>query len=952
VEALAARSARKGYNRAVEFRILGPLEVYEHGRPLALGAQKQRDVLGVLLVHAGEVVSTRRLIDELWADRPPASAAKLVQGYVSGLRKVLGAPVIVTRDSGYVLQLGAGQLDAREFEQLVGEARGLAPAAAADKLREALALWRGPALVERLDEQRTEALMARIDADLACGRHAEVVAELETLVGEHPLRERPRGQLMLALYRSGRQAEALAEYREARRLLTDELGLDPGPELQALEKAILNQDSALAAPAASRPETPTNLPQPATPLIGREQEVSEAGALLRARRLLTLTGPGGSGKTRLALELAREATGEFADGVFWVPLQAVVDVDAVLPAIAIAVDARETREDEPLGALREFLRGRELLLVLDNFEQVVDAATRVAELLSWAPRVTVLVTSRKPLRLSREQRWHVDPLPEDDARALFLARARAIDPAFVDVPEVVEICRRLDGLPLALELAAARTALLSPPALLARLEQRLPTLVGGPRDAPERQRTLRATIGWSYELLEPDEQALFATLAVFIGGFTVEAAEEVADTNLAMLESLAETNLLRVTTTGRLGMLETVHEFASELLAARPDEDDLRRRHADWFCALAEAAEQHLISQDQREWLRRLDEESGNVRASLAFCFEGGDAVTGARIASALPRYWGIRSSTSEALEWLNRAMASSTAMPVSLRARMRWAAGYAAIGDGDHAHARPHFAESIRLAREARDLRIEAASLQQLAYLALTEGIDVDQAQSFAQRSLELARQVGDRLIASGALNILADRAWHTGQPEAALELYGESLDLRRELGDDRLVANSLLNLGHAEFARKRFARATELLEEGLTLAREAGDLWAASHALVELGRAQLFAEADERAAALFAEGLTVAAERGDVQVAAECLQGLAAVAGANGQAERAARLWGAAEVLLEAFDDADRSLDELVRPSLRTTLGEGFERELAAGRMLTLEDAVALGLESGASG
>jgi DNA-binding SARP family transcriptional activator len=375
----------------VDYLVLGPVEVWADERPLDLGGAKQRAVLAVLLLNANEVVSSERLIDELWGEQPPATATKLVQGYVVGLRKELGADSIVTRASGYALPVAGAQLDALEFARLTGEAGGQPPARAADTLRAALALWRGPALAgvalegpgrhqaERLNELRLEALTDRVEADLACGRHRELAGELEALVALHPLRERLSAQLMLALYRSGRQADALRVYRETRRVLTDELGLHPGPELQGLEKAILNQDPALVAPAAPSAGAAASLPSPPTPLTGRNRELREAGALLSGHRLVTLTGPGGSGKTRLALALAGEATADFPDGVHWVSLQALRDPALVVPAVAQATGAR--------GELAEHLRDKRALVVLDNFEHVLAAADEAAALLVAAPQL-------------------------------------------------------------------------------------------------------------------------------------------------------------------------------------------------------------------------------------------------------------------------------------------------------------------------------------------------------------------------------------------------------------------------------------------------------------------------------------------------------------------------------------------------------------------------------------
>jgi predicted ATPase/DNA-binding SARP family transcriptional activator len=610
----------------VDFRILGPLEVVGEGRPIALGSAKQRTLLGVLLLHPNEVVSSGRLADELWGERPPVSAEKLVQGYVSQLRKTLGPEAIETRPTGYRVRTEPAQLDAATFERLSAEARRLAQSGdherAATLFEEALLLWRGDALadvsfesvaqtdVERLDEQRLTAQIERIESELALGRHAELVPELEGLVRARPYRERPYAQLMLALYRSGRQADALEVFRRARRVLSEELGLDPGIDLQALERAILTHDPELAPPPPPpRPRPRPNLPTPPSSLIGRESELAEAGALLRRHRLLTLTGPGGSGKTRLAIELAARAADDFPEGVFWVPLQALRDAELVVPTIARAVGASDLFTGQ-------IAHGR-VLVLLDNVEQVLTAAASLGDMLGRLPDLKLLVTSREPFHLAAEHEYPVAPLREHDGVALFIERATAVRPDFEEEPAVVEICRRLDCLPLALELAAARIKALSTGELLKRLDKRLPLLTGGPRDAPERQRTLRATIAWSYDLLTPNEQRVFARLSVFAGGCTLEAAENVCETDLDTLAALVDKSLLR-RDGDRYSLLETIAEYARERLEQAGELGKLLARHADYYLRLARSVQALIRSPQAAALLDRLERDHENLRAALA----------------------------------------------------------------------------------------------------------------------------------------------------------------------------------------------------------------------------------------------------------------------------------------------------------------------------------------------
>ena len=407
----------------------------------------------------------------------------------------------------------------------------------------------------------------------------------------------------------------------------------------------------------------TNLPIQPSPLVGRERELGEAGALLRSNRLLTLTGPGGSGKTRLALQLAAEAVEEFPDGVFWVPLQALRDPALVERSIEASLGAD--------GGLIEYVASKRLLVLADNFEQVVEAAPTISSLLAGTPNAKVLVTSREPLHVESEQRYPVEPLPEDDASVLFVDRARAVAPGFRPTAAVDEICRRLDGLPLAIELAAARVALLEPAELLARLDRRLPLLASRSRDAPARQRTLHATIEWSYELLEPDEQELFRNLAVFRGSFTLEAAEGICDAHLDGLESLVVKNLVRRWESSRLGMLDTIREYAVELLDAGPDSGEVYRRHAEHFLSVAEEA--NLNAGKLRPGGQRLDlalAEQDNLRGALAWAIRSSSIALGLEIATALEQLWTL--DPNEGTRWFERLFNHPRAesVPNSLRAQ------------------------------------------------------------------------------------------------------------------------------------------------------------------------------------------------------------------------------------------------------------------------------------------
>ena len=558
------------------FRLLGGLEVVNDEGPVAVGAAKSRALLSILLLNANRAVTTETLIDQLWLGDPPASAVTTLHGYVSGLRKVLrrggGSELLVRRSSGYVLELRPGQLDIEEFDRLAASGRQALIerdwTAASTALAESLALWRGEALADvadqewaqptaaRLEEARSVALEGWITAELALGRHVEVVGSIERAVAAAPLREQLHQHLMVALYRSGRQAEALRAFQALRTVLVDELGIEPTPALVALESSILAQDPSLEWHADPGPVhsdvlmpsllTPparpaTNIRPPLTPLVGRASELAELTELVRHNRLVTVTGPGGAGKTRLAYEAASRLVDGFSSGAWVVELAPVTDPLAVPEALSAALQLAEPGMD----AAVEFLRDRMILLIVDNCEHVIDAVvTLIEELLSANPLLFVIATSRETLAVPGEHVYPIPPLDEYDAVGLFLARARAangnlvLDSATSDA--VSTICGRLDGMPLALELAAARCRTFTPHQLAARLDDRFGLLTRGSRSSQPRQQTLRNVVEWSYNLLLEDERILFERLSVMMGSYTVEAVEEICGDDLLPADSIAE----------------------------------------------------------------------------------------------------------------------------------------------------------------------------------------------------------------------------------------------------------------------------------------------------------------------------------------------------------------------------------------------------------------------------
>jgi predicted ATPase/DNA-binding SARP family transcriptional activator len=675
-----------GQSLVVEFGILGPVQVVRDGRVLGLGGPRRRAVLALLLVAGGRVVPAERLADELWGGCPPPGAASTLRAHVSRLRTLLSPDaLLVAEGGGYALTVEPEQLDAVRFERLAGAGRealeGGAAAAAASRFREALALWRGRALADvadveplaregaRLEELRLVAAEGRIEADLAVGQAAEVTGELEGLVAEYPVRERLWRLLVLALYRAGRQADALAAYRRAREMLAAELGIEPGAELRALEQAVLRQEVP-APPSAAR----HNLPVQLTSFLGRERELAALDGLVGEGRLITLTGAGGAGKTRLALEFATGAVERFGDGVWLAGLAGVADPLLVGSAVMDALGLRQSRDIPIPETLCNRLRSAELLLVLDNCEHLLGGCAELAvTLLVSCPRLHVLATSREVLGIPGEVVYPVSPLPVPPesagggalARApavrLFLERGRAAraEAAAAPVEIVAGICRELDGLPLAIELAAARTSVLSAEEIAGRLADKFQFLADRRPVTDPRHRTLKTAISWSYDLLPSDERRVFAELSVFAGGFTLAAAAAVCcggdeAAALDMVDQLVSKSLVVAEPAGggtRYRLLETIRQYAAEVLAESGETEPARRRHAAEFLHLAENEHEPAV----------LLPEQGNFRAALEHALSADDEA-GPRLVRALGGFWLARGLFAEARGWLERALAADPA--------------------------------------------------------------------------------------------------------------------------------------------------------------------------------------------------------------------------------------------------------------------------------------------------
>jgi predicted ATPase len=676
------------------------------------------------------------------------------------------------------------------------------------------------------------------------GEHSRLVGELERLVREHPLRERPAGQLMLALYRSGRQADALEIYRQTSELLRDELGLEPSPQLRELERSILNQDATVQPPPRAATAPPASLPVPATAFVGRRREVAELAALVQRRstRLLTLTGAGGSGKTRLALRVAETCAAGYRDGTWFVGFADIADPELIVPTISQALELAEAAGLEPARRLEQWLSERQVLLVLDNLEQLADGSAVLAEALSACPGLTLLVTSREPLRLAGEQQYEVPVLEPEDAVALFEIRTQAVVPGLVVHPKLADaICARLDYLPLAIELAAARTKALAPGEILARLDTRLPLLTGGPRDAPRRQQTLRATLDWSYELLDANQRRLLARLGVFAGGCTFGAAEAVCGAELDTLHALVDRSLVR-TDGERYWMLPTLREYALERLEQTVEAEQLRAVHARWFVELihSEGLDAHVLFTPPL--LGRVRAERENFRSALEWAADNGDHEALARLAFPLTFYlWESQGQLQEAGRWIEMALGHLAESPPWLRVGVLQAATSLAMWRGELTQAQALSEQALAILPEVVDSNFVCDVMMTNGILAIQRG-DLDHARSAMEDVARLAREHNNLLDLSRALINQGDIAIGQGRLEEGRALLEEAIDCSDPGSSPACVA--VINLSQIAALQGRYHDAASLGRTALATALDHGDqlraIWATFHvawALAELG-------------------------------------------------------------------------------------------------------------------
>jgi predicted ATPase/DNA-binding SARP family transcriptional activator len=951
----------------VQYGILGPLEVRSDRDPVSLGGPRQRAALARLLVEVGRVVSSDALVEAVWPDGPPATALKTLQKYIAELRKVLPPGVLSTRGHGYALVIPDDQVDARSYENFVSEAdraaRGGDLPRAANCLETAEGLWRGEVLADfpdaefawreraRLDELRCSAWETALELGLATGRHSDVAARAAELVELEPLRERLWSALMTALAQTGRTPEALRCYQRYRRLLGEELGLEPSAQLRALEDRIVRGETERPAGIQARPAH--NLPVPLTTFIGRSTLQADVATAVEQDRLVTLIGIGGSGKTRLAFQVASEAVAGFPGGVWLVELAPVTEPSQVVRSVADVLGIPAQSDRDLVDVLSDALASQPTtLLVLDNCEHLLaTCAELVARLLRKAAHLHVLATSRRPLSVPGEAIWPVPPLDvETEAVALFRDRSRLARPDYSDVDDsdaVVQICRQLDGLPLAIELAAAQVQALDPPDIAARLGDRF-RLLQRHSPGPDRHRSLHDTIAWSHDLLSSSAQIALRRLSVFHASFDLRAAEAVcSDPSLeradvvALVSELVNNSLVARDTAGRYRLLETVRVFAGERLDAAGERQAVSLAHAAWCLDLADTAGPHIPGPNEVMWRRRLDLEVHDLRAALAF-----DQVNqpdhGLRLAIALSRYWLMWDHADEGLQFLPALLSATNNFEAELRARALVAA--AELG-ADHGEAR----QSSDWAEEALDLfnsigdaygrasaqcalanaqqsrgRLERAAhlletcsewfqtesctadLARAAYaLAFVESQrgHYDEAEQAGRQALSAWETVGSPCGRAKALWILASVARYRGELSVATTLSLESLDGFAEISDALSAVHVRLTLADIARINGDSDGASDLYRQALPELQRIGDRRCTASTLKNMATLAERAGHRRRAVDLYNESITIRRDLGDEGGLAECFEGLAKTSLVLGKSKEAVILLAAADSIRETY-------------------------------------------------
>ena len=1013
--------ARDRKPEVVRVRMLGGFRVSVGSRSIGeeWRLKKAAGLVKLLALAEGHSLHREQAMELLWPGLDPESALNNLHYALHVARRILD-PAAPAGDASRYLHLGQGErlvlcpegvlwVDVDAFEEAAATARHEGEPQA---FRAAIDLYAGELLPQDRYEPWTEERRAQLSelylsllTELAAlheerGEHGPAVELLRRVVAEEPTREEAHTGLMRLYALSGRRREALGQYERLREALSGRFGAEPGAEAERLQQGIwagtfpghtdfVSADFSAeeATSAAGGIRRLYNLPLARTSFVGRGREKLEVKRLLAMTRLLTLTGAGGCGKTRLALEVAKDLVGAYPDGAWLVELAPLSEAALAPKAVAEALGVPE-RPAEPLAeTLSEVLRDRHLLLVVDNCEHLLESVSPLAgSLLDSCPRLRILATSREALGVEGEMRWPVPPLSMPEARGtsssrvsgslggleayesvrLFVERGKGRDPTFSlntkNAAAVGEICRVLEGIPLAIELAAARVGILSAGQISERLADSLKLLKGRGTQMP-RQRTLRGTLDWSYGLLLEDEKKLFGRLSAFAGGWTLEAAETVGvggDVRqgdiLDALSGLVEKSLVVAEGTEegdalRYRLLEPVRQYAAEKLEDAGEGEAVRRRHALFFLALAEEARPKLRGPEVAECSRRLETEHDNMRAALSFALETGRSELALRLSGALGTFWYMRSHSDEGRKWLEAALAAGDGAPAPLRIEALEALYWLAFDRWDHDRAEAVAREANELGAEAEIEGVLAASLRIMSAGPMWVRGDYERGRGLLEEGLRIGREAGDGVVVAEALMQLAGTAWGMGDTERGNEIYREGIELCREVGYAFRLPDFLLSLGYQLLLEGDYERGAALNEEAAAICREHKYSRGLNLALDNQGWAALLRGDHERARPFYEESLAVSKELGDRACASESLDGMACVASSSGDASRAGTLFGAAEAMREGLRDAvvfghtpeEAAWREPHRAGARSVLGEArWGAALAGGKAMGLKEAI----------
>jgi predicted ATPase/DNA-binding SARP family transcriptional activator len=972
------------------FGLLGRTQVVGPAGEVPISGAVRRRLLTRLLISSNESVLTERLLDDLWGDHVPASAESTLKSHVSLLRRALGGGRIKSQGGGYLITVDPDELDVILFERDLASGQERMEngdlVAAAETLGRALNRWRGPALAEvsdttwgrseavRLEELKATALDSWLEVRLGSGETHQVISPAEAAVAEYPLREHLWAKLITALHRSGRQADALRSYQRLRQILADELGIDPSPDLVQLERSILLQeeeDVPAHRPVAHRDRSQSKLPTELTSFVPRPRELADIRAGLAEGGIVTLTGPGGTGKTRLAIEVGRRAADDF-DRVWLFELAAITNPALIVREIAVTIGCAERVGADLSDLVKERLAEGTNLAIFDNCEHLLDgAAAVVARFRADVPQLRILATSRSPLDIDGEKVYRVPTMsvpaptsaPEEAVRyeavRLFVERATRQHHGFALTEDncglVVRLCARLDGLPLAIELAAARVRTLSLADIERRLQDRFALLSGGSRTAPARQRTLRAMIDWSYDLLGDQERGLLGRVSVFATSFDLAAAEAVAvDVSAAAGEvviALVDKGLLQPDLTGDSGryrMLESIREYASERLP--PSDADLARdAHAGYFGDLVIEAAPHFAAAGQTEWRARLEADDENLRLAFRTLLERGEPEYLLRVGAAITRYWNCRGSYGDEMALLESALDRPDASePTPARAEALAAAGFMLFRRGGTASAQLRLGEALTLGRRFGSPMVCADALRSLAWVEDRRG-EAEAAAKYAGEAVEEALRCDDTYLISRAYDVRAATRQCT-DPAGARADYAEALSYCVAAGDAQGQASTLNNLAILELEQGDRDRAREHYQAALAVVDAHGDAGARPFIHYGLGLSALLDSDFPVAHEEFCRALPEAGHTGQKSLEAYCLLGLAAAGALSAPDEVAARLLGAASAMFDRLDErperTEMELWDRSRAALMGHLGPAFDPAFEGGRSATASEIIRLAI------